>query len=182
MGLMETVIDIPAEHEANVFGQFDAYAKKIERALHVTLIARGESVKIMGDALKVEKAKTIVGVCVICASLMFVGTVYPKMTYYLEKYDTDKATYTKLDNAMDTYVPQNASVCASGFFTPHLSKHLEMYDQNHLTEDKYTDYLVVDERNQNEAAKFTNIVNSGKYELVYREDNLISIYHLKDNK
>ena len=31
---METVIDIPAEHEANVFGQFDVYAKKIERALH----------------------------------------------------------------------------------------------------------------------------------------------------
>ena len=56
---METVIDIPAEHEANVFGQFDAYAKKIERALHVTLIARGESVKIMGDALKVEKAKIL---------------------------------------------------------------------------------------------------------------------------
>lgn len=58
---METVIDIPAEHEANVFGQFDAYAKKIERALHVTLIARGESVKIMGDALKVEKAKKSAG-------------------------------------------------------------------------------------------------------------------------
>ena len=56
---METVIDIPAEHEANVFGQFDAYAKKIERTLHVTLIARGESVKIMGDALKVEKAKKV---------------------------------------------------------------------------------------------------------------------------
>ena len=56
---METVIDIPAEHEANVFGQFDVYAKKIERALHVTLIARGESVKIMGDALKVEKAKKV---------------------------------------------------------------------------------------------------------------------------
>ena len=40
MGLMETVIDIPAEHEANVFGQFDAYAKKIERALHVTFKER----------------------------------------------------------------------------------------------------------------------------------------------
>lgn len=25
---METVIDIPAEHEANVFGQFDVYAKE----------------------------------------------------------------------------------------------------------------------------------------------------------
>ena len=61
MGLMETVIDIPAEHEANVFGQFDAYAKKIERALHVTLIARGESVKIMGDALESRKSKKSAG-------------------------------------------------------------------------------------------------------------------------
>ena len=26
MGIMETVLEIPAEHEANVFGQFDAFA------------------------------------------------------------------------------------------------------------------------------------------------------------
>ena len=56
---MEAVIDIPAEHEANVFGQFDVFAKKIERTLHVTLIARGESVKIMGEAANVEKAKKV---------------------------------------------------------------------------------------------------------------------------
>ena len=48
MGLMETVIDIPAEHEANVFGQFDVYAKKIERALHVTMIARDGEIKLIG--------------------------------------------------------------------------------------------------------------------------------------
>ena len=30
MGMMETVIEIPTEHEQNVFGQFDVYAKKIE--------------------------------------------------------------------------------------------------------------------------------------------------------
>ena len=59
MGLMEAVIDIPAEHEGNVFGQFDVFAKKIERTLHVTLIARGESVKIMGEAANVEKAKKV---------------------------------------------------------------------------------------------------------------------------
>ena len=56
---MEAVIDIPAEHEANVFGQFDVFAKKIERTLHVTFIARGESVKIMGEAANVEKAKKV---------------------------------------------------------------------------------------------------------------------------
>ena len=49
MGLIEAIMDIPAEQQSNVFGQFDAYAKKIERTLHVTLIARGESVKIMGE-------------------------------------------------------------------------------------------------------------------------------------
>ncbi len=59
MGMMETVIDIPAVHEQNVFGQFDVFVKKIERTLHVTLIARGEHVKIMGEASRVEKAKSV---------------------------------------------------------------------------------------------------------------------------
>ena len=59
MGMMETTIEIPVQHEQNVFGQFDAHAKKIERTLHVTLIARGENIKIMGEAVRVEKAKRV---------------------------------------------------------------------------------------------------------------------------
>lgn len=59
MGMMETVIDIPAEHEGNVFGQFDSHMKKIERTLHVTLVARNESMKIMGEGARVEKAKKV---------------------------------------------------------------------------------------------------------------------------
>lgn len=59
MGMMETTIEIPAQHEQNVFGQFDVHAKKIERTLHVTLIARGENLKIMGEASRVEKAKSV---------------------------------------------------------------------------------------------------------------------------
>lgn len=59
MGMMEAVIEIPAEHAGNIFGQFDSYAKKIERTLHVTLIARDESVKILGEAAQVERAKSV---------------------------------------------------------------------------------------------------------------------------
>ena len=59
MGLTEMIIEIPAEHESNVFGQFDIYAKKIERTLHVTLIARGEHVKIMGEAHMAERARKV---------------------------------------------------------------------------------------------------------------------------
>ena len=58
MGIMETILEIPAEHEANVFGQFDSFAKKIERSLHVTLISRDGAVKIMGDSQAVERARS----------------------------------------------------------------------------------------------------------------------------
>lgn len=59
MGILETMIDIPAEHEKNVFGQFDIFAKKIERALHVTLIARDGKVKVLGEEKNVERAQQV---------------------------------------------------------------------------------------------------------------------------
>ncbi len=59
MGLSETIIDIPVEHERNVFGQFDVYAKKLERTFHVTLILRDGNVKIMGEASSVDKTRRI---------------------------------------------------------------------------------------------------------------------------
>lgn len=59
MGILETVMEISAEHEKNVFGAFDIFAKKIERTLHVTFIAREGTVKILGDAAYVEKAKSV---------------------------------------------------------------------------------------------------------------------------
>lgn len=59
MGILETMIDIPAEHEKNVFGQLDIFAKKIERALHVTLIARNGKVKVLGEEKNVERAQQV---------------------------------------------------------------------------------------------------------------------------
>ncbi len=59
MSILEQIIDIPAAHESNVFGQFDAYAKKIERTLKVTLIARDGDVKILGEERRVDQAKRV---------------------------------------------------------------------------------------------------------------------------
>lgn len=56
---METIIDIPVEHEKNVFGQFDAYAKIIEKALNVTIIARNGEIKLVGGKEDVERAKGV---------------------------------------------------------------------------------------------------------------------------
>lgn len=59
MSLAELMIDIPTEHERNIFGQFDAYAKKIERTLHVTLIVRDGTVKILGEQQFADKARRV---------------------------------------------------------------------------------------------------------------------------
>jgi len=53
------MVDIPAEHENNVFGQFDNYAKKIERTFRVTLIARDGAVKVLGEGAAAEKARRV---------------------------------------------------------------------------------------------------------------------------
>lgn len=52
-------MQIPADHERNVFGQLDIYAKKIERTFHVTLIERNGEVKIMGEESRARKAEEI---------------------------------------------------------------------------------------------------------------------------
>lgn len=59
MSVVETIIDIPVEHEKNVCGQFDDYLKKIERTLHVTMIARDGAIKIIGPEHTIQKAKNV---------------------------------------------------------------------------------------------------------------------------
>lgn len=61
MSVIETMIDIPVEHEQNVCGQFDAYLKKIERTLHVTMLARDGAIKIIGPEQAVRRAKSVFG-------------------------------------------------------------------------------------------------------------------------
>lgn len=56
MNIVEILIDIPAEHERNVFGQFDSYVKKIEQTLKVSVIPRDGTVKILGSKERTEQA------------------------------------------------------------------------------------------------------------------------------
>ena len=58
--IIEQLIEIPAEHEINIFGQFDEHIKKIERTLQVTLISRDGIFKIVGPAPNVQKAEKII--------------------------------------------------------------------------------------------------------------------------
>ncbi len=59
MNIAETLIDIPSEHERNVFGQFDAFVKKIEQTLKVSVIPRDGSVKILGPEKRGRQAARV---------------------------------------------------------------------------------------------------------------------------
>lgn len=61
MSLNEVSLRIPSEQMANVFGQFDANIKKIERALGVTVIAREDQLKIIGNEAAIYGAAEVFG-------------------------------------------------------------------------------------------------------------------------
>ncbi|MFP4697612.1 MAG: PhoH family protein [Eubacteriales bacterium] len=60
MKLSEKMIQIPSEHISNVFGQFDKHIKKIERSLDVTIVDRGEGIKITGDKVAVDRTIRVI--------------------------------------------------------------------------------------------------------------------------
>lgn len=54
------LLDIPAEHERNICGSCDIYLKKIESSLHVVIIERDGTLKIMGEESAAKKAEAII--------------------------------------------------------------------------------------------------------------------------
>ncbi len=59
MSMIEREIEIPAEQEKNVFGQFDQFVKKIERTLSVTVISRDGVVRVLGSEAGASKAANV---------------------------------------------------------------------------------------------------------------------------
>ncbi len=59
--ICEEKMEMPAQHERNVFGQFDQHVKKLERALGVTVISRDGQLKILGPEKSCRQAAKIFG-------------------------------------------------------------------------------------------------------------------------
>ena len=57
--MVERSIQIEAGHEVNIFGQFDQFIKKIERAFHVTVITREGVTKILGSEVNADCAVSV---------------------------------------------------------------------------------------------------------------------------
>ena len=116
---------------------------------------------------------------VLCAGLFFAGLLAGQIDMYSKIYDYNKPVFDTLDEALDK-IPREASVSTTGFLTTHLSRHLEVYEQNLYMEknDGQTpdvDYLAIDLRG-NDFEQFSEAVYSGRYELFYEKEGIIAIY------
>lgn len=60
MELIQQMIDIPSDHMSNVFGKFDIWLKRIEKVLRVTMVVRGDGLKIMGSQVAVDSACAVI--------------------------------------------------------------------------------------------------------------------------
>ncbi len=61
MSISEQIIDVPGEYVRDVFGEFDKHIKMVERALGVTILARGGNLKIIGSQEMCERAGRVLG-------------------------------------------------------------------------------------------------------------------------
>ena len=59
MSIAEAIMNIPTDHIKNIFGQYDVFAKILEKNLEITLIERGDELKVLGAPAQVEKGKRI---------------------------------------------------------------------------------------------------------------------------
>lgn len=59
MSVIEKIMDIPVQYTSEIFGQFDFNIKKIEKTLHVTILARDSELKIIGGENNVSRAKAV---------------------------------------------------------------------------------------------------------------------------
>ena len=65
---------------------------------------------------------------------------------------------------------------------PHFYRNLDLYDATHLETDdnKHTDYVVVDERDNEEVEKAMIFMLEDEYEEVARKDGWITVYKKVD--
>lgn len=60
MGIIETTVDLPLDHVQEICGAYDAYLKKIERTLHVTMILRDGALKLIGQENGIRQARSVI--------------------------------------------------------------------------------------------------------------------------
>ena len=89
-------------------------------------------------------------VAAVAAILMFTIVVIPKYATYHERYEANSELFTRIDYALETELPEDATVTCSTFLLAHISDRNVIYEVNYHKEGNDfktdTEYIVLDVR------------------------------------
>ncbi len=119
--------------------------------------------------IALSAAVCICGVC-------FVSEVWPKATYYTNKYIHGHTVYTQTRETL-SLIPEDASVSASTFYTTYLSQRSLLYDVRYASNDHIlsTQYVVLSVKDDGFDAMVT-FLEDNYYELYAVQDDALVIY------
>lgn len=120
----------------------------------------------------VSKRQKILPFAVIATTVLFLSTM-SNQTFYLQRAIENQEVNQKLDSYLES-IPEDASVTASGYFTPKLSKRRILY---HYPANHQTEYVVLDLRSTREPGgepAIAELEKQGYVRISYEED-LIAI-------
>lgn len=60
MSSIENIVDLSSSDIKEIFGEYDENVKKIERALHVSILSKENGIKIIGGEVEAERARKII--------------------------------------------------------------------------------------------------------------------------
>jgi phosphate starvation-inducible PhoH-like protein len=98
---IEKTIEIQNKYIANIFGEFDEHIKKIQRNFDVTVVNRGDAIKLTGEIANIKKADSVI------LALIKFAEKNEHITVQTVQYLIDLAQETKeeaLDSDYDEFV------------------------------------------------------------------------------
>ena len=104
---------------------------------------------------------------------LYLVTVCPKFSTYVNRWDKNKDTYVKMEEILDT-VPEDASVVCSTFLLAHIADRGEIYELAYHKNKPDVDFVVLDSRYSSSNKYMLAYLEQG-YTVYSHEPNLITI-------
>lgn len=123
--------------------------------------------------IKAPQRKTIVSIAAAACMCVYLTLVMPKFDTYVERWESQKEDYAKMEAVLDA-IPENASVACSSRLLARLADRDEIYEVYYHGNEGDVDYIIYDLRYKVDEKQYQAFVSQG-YEVVEHIEGLITV-------
>lgn len=119
----------------------------------------------------------IIPMLTVSGALFFGALIYNRAICYYDYYSDsyEREIYNTFDEAVQT-IPDNASVTATTFLCPALSKRDVLYEKYYTDKESQTEYIILDLRLGTTEYNVNDYLNSDKYETVFYTPYRVAVF------